>query len=127
MGVALVWCQHLKKDFHFTGHSSSTKIFLLNNSSKKWRSKGNEFYKVKRLEQALMCYTKALNSLPLNHAETSSEMALCLGNRSAALFELNVRLKHLKMIKRRLEKVNLAMLSIHIAKLTYIVINSSLN
>jgi hypothetical protein len=39
----------------------------------------------------LTCYSKALNCLPLNHPETSSEMSLCLGNRSAALFEMKAR------------------------------------
>ena len=53
-----------------------------------FRKTGNDLYKKKQLTKALACYKQALSSCRLE-ALKSKELALCLGNMSAVLFELS--------------------------------------
>lgn len=57
-------------------------------SSEILRAKGNEAYKKKKLDSAVHFYHRALSECNPNYL-SSSELPLCLGNLSAALFERN--------------------------------------
>lgn len=57
-------------------------------NSRRLREKGNNYYKAGQVVEALKMYTKALNVLPMNSNDSDKERCLCLGNMSAAQYQI---------------------------------------
>ncbi|XP_022086374.1 SET and MYND domain-containing protein 4-like [Acanthaster planci] len=61
--------------------------------SRSWREKGNELFKERHYNEALLCYTQSVltASCNIDNADTSNrvELAMAFGNRSATLYHLN--------------------------------------